>query len=892
MKIPKAVILAGLATMAAPAEVMPEPAAEAPGEARPAKGIDVLIRELSDERFRVREEATGEIWRLGEAAMPALEEAAASDDPEKAYRARDLLRKIQLHITPETDPSVIALVELYQKAGSLADKAAAFGKMKGRRAWRQMLKLYAAEKDAALRQKLQPAMNGVALRAARERMVAGDMRGAREYLEMAPADTEGLLALASFHRSQGTLAAELNRARNQQGRNAAAWRLALQRVAGDTAAARAEAEMAGETRIAAAMAGLSGDPLPWLRDPRGEDALAAEYAKLAAKRWTGGAVRPADLEPFTKALASRSPSTRILGVSSLYLLGEVGLAEPAFVKARPQMAMGMLDAQERVREALAALGFDPAQPEFEAWVEKRIDALTADDIEDQHGVLMDGEELLRLASFLERRGLTDEAFSAFSGPMKALAAKDENVFTDTLRLLFGGVGSDIGAPETARRIGAEWAAEDEGRWEELLVAAFGDEDQNADWWEWIGELDPAATRLERFDALLALHDYGRDPGKLREKWMTRIWKSLESLPAAQAGDRAALVASLSTIAGDAPSFLKAWTLLPEKIRNSNYWTQHIVYLSMEGRWEEAANIILKQIALFAEAKQEPSAVLHAYAAAALRQAGRGQEAATHDSWVEKLVLADPSLSIQIGAGYAFGADYERSDLWWARAACEADPDSDEFLTAINARLDHLLEKGVWRESAALAEMLARNRAIQGEQFDSPLSLLRDRLRSDVGRALSLLPENRAQAVAILDRCHAMMVTDGSLADYFFPFVRKAGLIKEHDAWFAETWRRIDEVVKQYPESHNTLNTAAWLASRALRKLDEAETMQNKALSVKPRQPAYLDTMAEIQFARGNRQKALEWSRKAVICAPVDDAEREYLLLRRQQERFRSDPLPK
>jgi predicted Zn-dependent protease len=54
--------------------------------------------------------------------------------------------------------------------------------------------------------------------------------------------------------------------------------------------------------------------------------------------------------------------------------------------------------------------------------------------------------------------------------------------------------------------------------------------------------------------------------------------------------------------------------------------------------------------------------------------------------------------------------------------------------------------------------------------------------------------------------------------------------------------------------------------------------------MKPEQPAYLDTMAEIQFARGNRAKALEWSAKAINFSPSEE------IFRRQHERFRSAPL--
>ena len=54
----------------------------------------------------------------------------------------------------------------------------------------------------------------------------------------------------------------------------------------------------------------------------------------------------------------------------------------------------------------------------------------------------------------------------------------------------------------------------------------------------------------------------------------------------------------------------------------------------------------------------------------------------------------------------------------------------------------------------------------------------------------------------------------------------------------------------------------------------------------PYQVAYLDTMAEVQFAKGKRKEALEWSARAVNYRPTDPQ------LRRQHERFRSSPLPR
>ena len=111
-------------------------------------------------------------------------------------------------------------------------------------------------------------------------------------------------------------------------------------------------------------------------------------------------------------------------------------------------------------------------------------------------------------------------------------------------------------------------------------------------------------------------------------------------------------------------------------------------------------------------------------------------------------------------------------------------------------------------------------------------------------------------------------------------------MEQHDKWFEISWNRVNDVIAEYPTSDNSRNTAGWLASRARRHLPEAEKHLQEALALSPRQSAYLDTMAEIQFAKGDRAKALEWSQRAVNFMPLDP------MLRRQQERFRTAPLPR
>ena len=892
MKVFLAMILMGLAVVFRLAAAVPD-ASPAPVVKPSGADIDTLIRQLSDESFRVREKASKDLWEQGDSALPALREASASEDPEKVYRARELLRKIQLHITPDTDPTVIALIERFTKS-STTEKVAMFAKLKAKRAWRQMLKLYAGETRGDVRERLQPSINGIAIKAVRERILRGDVKEAREFLEMAPADADGLLALAEFHRSQGTLDAELQQARTVKGRKSDAWQTALLRAAGNPEAARDASIAAGESRIAAAMAALAGDPLPWLKSipsARGaefeSDPLAASYAAAAARHWQGQSVRPSDLEPLLRPLAVRGPAG-LGAMNALFLLGETDSAEAAFTKIAPLSAFRHFEALERIPEALKALGIDPEQPDYKSWVEKRLRKIPVDDIEDQHRPSDQLGQVVALANFLERRGLHDEADAAFSEPLADLAKKNSNRFIDVLAKIFGSRESLSGAPRLARRIAVTWAGDDEDRWDDIVGAAFGDDEQAKTWWEKLAELDPAASRADRFDAMLALFGLGPDPAKSREKWLGLAWQAVAAAPADKRDPLVSLISSLALEAGDVATSLKAWDMLPEGSRKEVFWGEHILHLSAADRWDDAAKIFLKQIDLAnaKDSRMDPNAQLHAYAAASLRQAGRLDEAATHDRWADQLALGNADVAVKIGSGYAFGRDYQRAAEWWARAVRDADPDSGDFAIALRLYSDVLLEQGKWKEAAAAAEVLARIYVSNEYRGASPLPLMHERLQADMARALANLDSDREKSLATLKKCHQTFVSDGTLADFFFPSLRKAGLIEEHDEWFTRTWDLMEKVIATYPKSDNTRNTAAWFAARALRKLDEAEKHLLTALAANPNQSAYLDTMAEINFAKGNRDKALEWSKLAINFLPNDTQ------LRRQQERFRSDPLPK
>jgi hypothetical protein len=855
-------------------------------EDKPAAEVAQWVRQLADESFQVRERASLALWGLGEAALPALEAAASSANPEQAIRARDIVRKIQLHITPDTDASVISLVERYAVA-SPAEKLSLMGKMRGKRAWRQMLKLYAAETDAGVRERMESIMSGVALIAARERIEQGDDAAAREFLELAPANAAGLRALAEFHRSHGTLEAELERAEEIKGPKGAAWRLALQGAAGNLTAARDEALAAGDPGRAAVLSAMAGDPLPALRlglESDEDNPLRAAYARIAIKRWQDEKIRPADLDVLKRALVSRDPGESGAANGALFLLGEAEMAGQAMAKSQPLAAFVHFDALERIPEALQALGLDPEKPDYKAWVAKHFKLALDIDIEDQHGVSDDESRLWALANFMERRGLHAQALEAFGEPMAALAESDGDRFAEALSRLFG----ETGAPRVAREVARRWAGGDEARWDVVVTAAFGDDDQVTAWWNWLGEIQPKATREERLDALLALFAICPDPADIRGKWLPLLWKAVDAAPP---GERQALAGRIYEMAsqsgaGDVAVAMRAWEKLNQEGKDRIFFGQLLYQFSALDRWDDAAALVLKQMTVMKEAGQGIGADLHAYAAATLRMAGREKEAARHDEWVDKLALGNAETAFRIANGYAYGRDYQRAGDWWRRSVIQSANQSDDFANALKFHTDQMLESRQWRETAALSELLALQYVGSDFLYASHLPLMRFRLQSDTARALAGLAQNRARSLALLEQCHHNFSSDGSLADFFFPALREAGLIKQHDAWFRESWREFEVVIRRFPDADNVRNTAAWFASRALRELDAAERHVRRALELRPRQSAYLDTMAEILFARGQRDKALEWSNLAINFTPED------IMLRRQHERFRAAPFPK
>ena len=86
----------------------------------------------------------------------------------------------------------------------------------------------------------------------------------------------------------------------------------------------------------------------------------------------------------------------------------------------------------------------------------------------------------------------------------------------------------------------------------------------------------------------------------------------------------------------------------------------------------------------------------------------------------------------------------------------------------------------------------------------------------------------------------------------------------------------DAVCKEFPRSGWSHNNTAWLAVRCKRDLDAALEHARKGVEYEPENAGHLDTLAEVYFQRGDKDKAVELMKKCLEMQPKYDYFRKQL----------------
>ena len=855
-----------------------------------------LIEDLGDERYPVRVQATQALWQRGVDVLEALVKAEANASVEVALRAREVRRKIQLGIYPDSPPEIVELVTAYD-GSSQTKRVEIIKQLKQLKAWPQVLRLHAMERDPDVRAELSSHLNGVAVQAARSflKQEVPDFDRAREMLELGPANPRHLLALASLHRFQGSLKSELARARGIEGKRGHLWRYALHLMAGETLMAASEAEAAEEFLLAARLRLLTGDPTDYLRlspvpDLEIPPVFLDGYRDAVLARWHGERVPEDFVDTLREAVRGSDEDDRWRSLALLYALGFSEQADEIFEKLKPTDAFFYYQSSERIDRALGALGLNPDNPDYSGWLRQRMERIAER--------LGDAEDDLRavkyLAYFLEQRGLDEALREGLTQPLIELAKADRETFLHTIGMLFPS-GQEayvnnliVAAPviESA----AVYAGDDPARIEQILERMFGELSLTQDVWSMLNEFRPEMNVEERLRSMAMMFGRMPDTGGRIDAWWQWLEKKRGQMEGNALANHLGLMVTYAMHETNAEKFLE----LAADIRDVGMSLDQLGKFSRRFAFQRFEWQCLLALGYYDELLErlkeqfdgEPEGLVSkAYLAAAMRSAGKHEEAKKIEEKLELLILSDVQSMVRIASAYEEFGVFDRSFDWLKRAMLESADSGDKFIGRGEKLLAEAKEQGDWKLVASLTEMLLLQEVMTLDELDLPSLVVRSRIEADMSWALDRLERDRSKSLARLEQCYQLGLTDGSMADYFFPAIREAGLTAWHDRWFESSWESLQAVIERFPASHNTMNTLAWTAARANRRLDEAKAISHRSIELSPGQAAYLDTMGEIHFAGQRREKAVKWGKRAISRQPYGTP------IIRQFQKFRQGPFP-
>ncbi|MHC4916673.1 MAG: hypothetical protein ACYTGB_14400, partial [Planctomycetota bacterium] len=132
------------------------------------------------------------------------------------------------------------------------------------------------------------------------------------------------------------------------------------------------------------------------------------------------------------------------------------------------------------------------------------------------------------------------------------------------------------------------------------------------------------------------------------------------------------------------------------------------------------------------------------------------------------------------------------------------------------------------------------------------------------RARGLLAAGKKrECMAEAELCLAAMPAEIDLALDLVPDLEKRGMREEADRIFSKIEAVHEKVLAEFPRAAGHHNSLAWMCARLGRDLKEARTHAEQAVELDPREPAYVDTLAEVFYRQGDLKRAVELMRRAV-----------------------------
>ena len=837
----------------------------------PGQGsISEIEKMLGSDDFEVRREAMETLWKEGKISLEVLERLSRGSDPEIKARALSLQRKLLLGLSPDTPQEIMDLLDKYFSA-SVNGKVSLFNSLKSIREYGLMLRLRSIERDERVLKQMDETVADVLPKVQLSLLRGGDLDQAKELL-LLNHDYRSLIAYAGLCDHLGQLDGEIGRLRQLTDEKSKARYLACLRVKGDPAILRAEANRLGD-RHAVMVASLAmGDvgPLFEYLDEEGSLSLVEGYYLdwIRAEK-TGDKDRmERQLDSIRHHMTNSSESFEARSsLLKMGMLDEVlrGYANDFVDESRYFFLLG----QDRDIEALKLIGLDEAALDDE-WI-KGVYARTLERFRVE-GDVEPYFEFFYAASFFESRGMVSEATTCIENYFDAAReARDSRMYDWYQRSFsFAPRASLVALDREVKEFDVEV--------EVLLSSLYGESD-GVEWLK-VKLLDEADNRssLEVLQLVASFYGEPMVPVDVFEGVEKRFREESLADQDSEVGLKHLL--DFANNRGEGSDILLYCRLLKEAEFGLNplFEAEHLAY---QERYEEAAKLYADSNYL-----QSPSATPSMVYRAGVVLNKTGDPLG--EAYLKKGILLSQGATDSLGyfAKHHFRAgEYEKSRKFYRAALLRmqrVDSGDDSILRSIiEGALSGAIQERNWSFAVALSEL--ESWALKQA---SDVYLIRGRFQVLFCRGMLAAEEGQMeQALINLRNAHGLIPRDGVLADDFFPALREAGLVELHDELFERSAELLRENVRFFSRDHNAKNTFGWLASRANRCLDEAEGYLKMSLEVRPLSEAYLDTMAEIYFAKGDRERAVEWSDRAANRNSSD------FQLRQQNRRFRNDPFP-
>ncbi len=807
---------------------------------------------LGAEDYKTRDAAMKDIWAAGESAFEFLKELSEDEDPEIRARAAIIAKRVGLGVTPETPGNLVELVDGYDEA-SPKGKIIVAQKLRAAEKYATLLLLLKTEDNPGVAERMQELVAEIVPKIVRERLNAGEIQEAKDILLMSD-QFEHLIQYAHLLNETGGLDPEIARLRESQAKSDQARYLACLRVKGDVGLLHAEARRLKDrdTEVLAAL--LGGDPMPFFETllERGDIRLTnAHYLDWVLAGYRGDQSAQDEAFDTLKYLTEEMKDNEQARIC-LFKMGYGNVVMDSLSPNELELLVNYHLMQENYAKAEELIGL-PQAGGLDAWIKENVKK--AEDEFEEGETSGSVDRLMMGANFLEGRGRVGDAIKCAKAVFDAVRDTESQELDE-----WAGEMAFAAPVATLSAIARE--LDEHGAELDVFLKSFNRFSRVSDEQEWLIDLLKGFfPKMDTRERILAAVSFSSRrlliPAEryeaIRQKVLTEIGQ--EEMPTESLNKLLVLLQNRNR----EKDLLEVEMALTEAGTPNDYLSAMMAVDG--GRIEDAAKSYQK---IEADLATSRAGFLYEKGLV-LQKAG----IAGGDELIEKARLysdggfedlAEFSLQHQRhGDGVKSHEILKHSIL--RMKSLRSNGQFRSVLAAIERLAASSGARGEWKEAMALREIVAL------ESFGSVIGgvfLMRDRFQIIIARgAYAMQRGELEEAVRNFTKAHRLLPRDGYLANDLFPLLRQFGLHELHDQMFAESANACRENIRRYPKDDNVYNNFAWLASRANRKLDEAEGYLKKALEMNPQSAAYLDTMGEIYFARQNRDEAVKWSSKSI-----------------------------